>query len=305
MPEAQDTSRPGSTIQRPMDKPVKRPVDKPMPKGGDKTRQAKRPKKTNRNLPDAPEDRRFADPLVMEIVETWRQRQDLVRAQMKLTLQIKAICRRFTGGDKPEAERLYRSLHNGHTHPLAQDAALAIAPYRLARAPLENARKAMEKTLAKLAKDLPISHMADSIKGVNLNTLAAIVGEAGDLSAYPSVAGAWKRAGLAVIHGERQRRKSDADLAAEHGYSPSRRAVFWNVGEALFKAQGKGDTAGPYRVVYDEYREKIADRCDSDGQAHNRAKRYMLKRLLKHMTLEWKHVNRVADTDLGVIETDW
>ena len=43
------------------------------------------------HLPDA----RFVDPLIMQIVETWRQRQDMVRAMNKLTLQCKAILRRL------------------------------------------------------------------------------------------------------------------------------------------------------------------------------------------------------------------
>jgi len=244
--------------------------------------------------PQHGEDRRFADPLVAQIVETWRARQDMVRAQQKLTLQIKSICRRFTAGDKGEAEKLYKSMGNGMAHPMAEACHMATLPFFIARQPLEEQRKAYEKTLAKLGKELPIAHVCDDIKGVNYATLASIVGECGDLSAYPSVAGVWKRAGLAVINGERQRKKADKDAALAHGYSPSRHAVFWNVAAALIKAQGKEEDAGPYRRIYDERKAYERPRVETDGHAHNRALRYMLKRLMKDLTLEWRKVSAPA-----------
>ena len=233
------------------------------------------------------EDRRFAKPLVAQIVELWRLRQDMVRAQAKLTLQIKAICRRFTAGDRREADRLYASMHNGREHPAAEAAHAACAPLLLARQPLEASRQALEKELARMARGLPIAHVVDEIRGVNLSTLAAIVGECGDLSAYRDHSALWKRCGLAVIGGERQRRKADADAALEHGYSPSRRSVMWNVGEALFKAQGKGDAAGPYRRIYDARKEHELARCATAGHAHAAACRYMTKRLIRDLYRAW------------------
>ena len=232
---------------------------------------------------------RFADPLVAEIVETWRQRQDMVRAQQKLTLQAKSICRRFTEGDKTAAEKLYQAVTRGTDHPLAHMASIAVMPLIAAQRPLIDTRSAYEKQLGKLGKRLPIAHMADQIKGVNYNTLATIVGEVGDMSAYEKgVAGIWKRAGLAVIDGERQRKKA-GDAALIHGYSPSRHAVFWNVGGALLKAQGKDENAGPYRMIYDERKAYERPRVESDGHAHNRAMRFMVKRLLKDLWQSWKN----------------
>ena len=117
---------------------------------------------------------------------------------------------------------------------------VAIMPLLAASEPLERQRAVYEKELTKLGKELPIAHMADRIKGVNTKTLAVIVGECGDLSAYEKgIAGIWKRAGLAVIDGERQRKKASKEEALIHGYSPSRRSVFWNIGDALLKSQGK------------------------------------------------------------------
>ena len=235
----------------------------------------------------------FADSLIADIAETWRQRQDMVRAQQKLTLQAKAICRRFTAGDKGEAEKVYQAVLKQKEHPLAELAGKAILPLLLAQGPLKAQRATYEKRMAKLGKDLPIAHMVAEIKGVSTMTLATIVAEVGDMSAYEKgVAGIWKRAGLAVIDGERQRKKA-GEAALLHGYSPERHAVFWNVGCALLKAQGKiaedgTDNRGPYRVVYDERKAYERPRVESDGHAHNRAMRYMTKRLLKHLWMAWR-----------------
>lgn len=240
-----------------------------------------------------PEDRRFSDPLIAETVETWRMRQDMVRAQQKLTLQIKSICRRFTAGDKTEAEKLYRSMQNGQQHELALSAYAACLPLMTARVPLEEQRKAYEKSLTKLGAQLPIAHMADEIKGIGHLALAKIVGECGDLSAYATVSGVWKRAGLAVIDGGRQRRVT-GEAALLHGYSPERRSVFWNIADSLLKAQGKDDTAGPYRLIYDDRKAYEIAREIPLGHAHNRAMRFMTKRLLRDLWVAWRRSGRAC-----------
>ena len=213
----------------------------------------------------------------------------MVRAQSRLTLQAKAICRRFCGGDKKEADKLYRAIVKGTPHPRAAQATVAVMPLLAAAEPVEKQRKLYEKSLTKLGAELPIAHVANAIRGVSTKTLAVIVGECGDLSAYDKgVAGVWKRAGLAVIDGERQRKKASEEAALRHGYSPSRRSTFWNIADALLKAQGKEETAGPYRRIYDERKALERPRVESDGHAHNRALRFMTKRLLKDLWLEWK-----------------
>jgi len=249
--------------------------------------------------PEVPD--RFADPLIAVIREIWRQRQDMVRAQQKLTLQSKAILRRFTAGDKGEAERLWKAITTGTDHPLAASAAQAIAPLRAASEPLEEARHGYELELGRLGKRLPIAHMADRIKGINHGTLARIVAEVGDFTAYDKgVSGIWKRAGLAVIDGERQRKKADKEAAIRHGYSPERHAVFWNVSQALLKAQGTGEAAGPYRRVYDRRKEHELARAVPAYIAHARATRYMVKRLLRDLWREWRDLAKARVPDMKV-----
>lgn len=233
-------------------------------------------------------DLRFMDPLIAEIVEVWRIRQDFHRAEKRLVLQIKAICRRWCEGDKVEAEKLYRALTKGE----AEAGMMAlVSPLFAALDTVAKGRSDREKTLRKMAKDLPIYEWVSGVKGFGELGLAATVGECGDLSAYKSVSAVWKRAGLAVIDGGRQRRVS-GDAALEHGFAPERRAVFWTLADSLLKAQGKDEKAGPYRQIYDARKSYERPRVESDGHAHNRAMRYMFKRLLQDLTVEWRAMSR-------------
>ncbi len=232
-----------------------------------------------------PADARFVDPLIQQIVEQWRLRQDMVRAMSRLTLQAKAILRRICDGDKTEANRLYRSLSNGKDHELAGVARIAVAPLLMAREPLEITRKAIEKRLVIMAKELPIAHMVEETSGLGYPGLAAIVGECGDLSAYKSIAAVWKRCGLAVIDGGRQR-KVAGEAAIEHGYSPSRRSVIWTITDSLFKAQSRSE--GPYRALYDGWKVEELAKELTKGHAHNRAMRKVSKRLLRDLTVAWR-----------------
>lgn len=220
--------------------------------------------------------------IIAEIREQWRRRQAWHRAEKSLTLQAKALCRRLGGGDKKVADLIYAAAVGKGEHPLAAIALAAIFPLTEARDGVEKHRKLVEKRLLKLAKALPVAPWVESVRGFGLPSLAAIVGEAGDLSAYSNPAKLWKRMGLAVMgDGTRQRRIGGAD-AIEHGYSPARRSVAWNLGACIIKA------GGPYREVYDARKAYEADRVDTKGHAHNRAQRYAEKRLLRDLWSRWR-----------------
>ncbi len=273
----------GQTLGEYLEQPTS-PATKPM-------RTASASREPQNQMPnETPEtcDLRFTDPLVAEIVEVWRIRQDFHRAEKRLVLQIKAICRRWCEGDKTEADKLYRALTKGEADP---NMMALVSPLFAALDTVTKGRADREKTLRKMAKDLPIYGWVSGIKGFGELGLAATVGECGDLSAYKSVSAVWKRAGLAVIDGGRQRRVS-GDAALEHGFSPERRAVFWTLADSLLKAQGKDEKAGPYRQIYDARKAYERPRVESDGHAHNRAMRYMFKELLKDLTSEWKAISR-------------
>lgn len=217
-----------------------------------------------------------------EIREQWRRRQAWHRAEKSLTLQSKALCRRLVGGEIKEAGKLYDAALGKGDHDLSSVALAAIFPLIEARKTIDAHRKLVERRLAKLAKGLPVAPWVISVRGFGLPSLAAIVGEAGDLSAYANPAKLWKRMGLAVMpDGSRQRRVA-GEAALEHGYSPSRRSVAWNLGAVIVKV------GGPYRLIYDARKVYETERVATKGHAHNRAQRYAEKRLLRDLWIAWR-----------------
>lgn len=237
-------------------------------------------------------------PSIPTLRELHRKRQDFHRAEKSLTLQIKAVCRRLCAGDKGGADKLYTAVQKGADDAYAIMARDWVEPFMHARGHLESSRKLVEKNMAKLAKTLPIVAWVEEIHGFGIASLAALIGEAGDLSNYPTHSHLWKRLGLAVIDGGRQRNVSGVD-ALKHGYCASRRSVVWNIGQCVFKAQSQrvdketGEItaeAGHYRQVYDARKAYEADRVESKAHAHNRAMRYMEKRLIRDLWKAWRQV---------------
>lgn len=237
-------------------------------------------------------------PIIDNLREMHRQRQDMHRAEKSLTLQIRAICRRLCAGDKGEADVLYKAMEGKGEHEQAMMADVLTTPFKQARAILEGNRKEIEKRMEKAAKTLPVWSWVESISGFGAGSLAAVIGETGDLSNYATHSKVWKRLGLAVIDGGRQRRVSGAD-ALVHGYSPSRRSIVWNIGQCVFKAQSQrvdketGEIkkeAGFYRKIYDARKELELTRVETKGHAHNRATRYMEKRLMRDLWKAWNSI---------------
>jgi hypothetical protein len=221
--------------------------------------------------------------LIAEIREQWRRRQSWHRAEKSLTLQSKALCRRLANdGDKKEADIIYKAALGKGEHPMSTVAMAAMFPLVEGRKLIETSRKAVEKRLEKLASELPVAPWIKATRGVGILSLAAIVGEAGDLSAYSNPAKLWKRLGLAVMpDGTRQRKVGGAE-AIEHGYSPARRSVVWNIGACIVKA------GGPLKEVYDTRKLYEAERVATKAHAHNRAQRYLEKRFILKLWSEWR-----------------
>lgn len=88
--------------------------------------------------------------------------------------------------------------------------------------------------------------------------------------------------GLAVMpDGTRQRRVGGVE-ALDHGYAPARRSVMWNIGACIVKA------GGPLKAVYDARKAHEAERLATKAHAHNRAQRYIEKRFLRDLWVEWR-----------------
>lgn len=287
--------------------------------------------------------------IIDAIVERYKRRTSWHKAEKALTLQVKAIMRRILDNSKEranEASELIDKLKYdqlllamagqrdvGRKEQLGDDhmeVLHEIFPLLSARIIVKQHRAAVEAELEDLAGKLPIAEWFDheDQSGAGYGSLAAIIGSAGDLHNYPTVARFWKRMSLAVMPNGRQRPMRDATLAKEHGYSKERRSVTWKVGVSLLRVQtvtarkGGRNEPGPYRIVYDtrkeyeeaknaagDYAEQAAKRLSeanfdkktsaykaySQGKLpplhiHARCQRYMEKRFLRKLWAAWRQM---------------
>ena len=93
---------------------------------------------------------------LMPLIELWRQRQSWLQAEIRLTLQCKAICRRYVGGDKDAANALFTRIEKDNVNAAEKSAVIATMPLLQARDLINGHRIALEKQITKLASKLPI-----------------------------------------------------------------------------------------------------------------------------------------------------
>jgi hypothetical protein len=259
---------------------------------------------------------------VREIVTLHRLRQGMIKAQTKLILQAKASVRFATQSDDDFAsdeakaaarkrnDDLYSVLKKDPSHPLHAN----LMPYHAALDPLDLQRAIYEKEMVRQVKTLPVYAWVKSVKGFGDVSFATLVGECGDIGGFNSVSAVWKRLGLAVMGGNRQGapgKDATADDWIAHGYNAKRRSVSYCAREHVIGGMGK------WRPTFGEdvwanplltyYQQVFADRarveavkldmpvtqsakgCDSyKKHVSMRAHRYVEKRLIKHLYIEWR-----------------
>lgn len=270
--------------------------------------------------------------LIDEIVANHRQRQDVLRAELRLNNQIEAVYRRLTGLKTDERARLHKKassgigqyvddIHDGCADPaddseagddhvprvtqlvaaipdLAQFihaerlAAIHTAPLLEARQLLAASRRPLEKRMESLAGELPVWVWGHGVRGFGALGLAQIVAECGDLANYANPAKVWKRMGLALVNGERQGKRTDPEEALAHGYSPERRSIMYVIADSLMK----GNRDGEYRTYYLAEKERQREKLPDAPAAHidNRARRHLAKRLLRDLWRAWWALERLT-----------
>lgn len=163
------------------------------------------------------------------------------------------------------------------------------------RSPWDSVRREAEREMRRIARTLPAWSYVESIRGLSDLGLAIILAETGDLSLYQTKERVWKRLGLAVIDGQRQRRVSGDD-ALRHGFAPQRRAEIWSIcSDAMVRHQirsgtdgGQGYPVGIYGAVYYARKTATADR-EGWTLAHrdNDARRIMTKAVIENVWRVW------------------
>jgi hypothetical protein len=207
-----------------------------------------------------------ADAALLHVWSGWRMRTRWHKAEKSLILQGKAFCRGYCDGDKEKANALfdaafeaYVNAAKGKETPAADlplDASIALDPFFVSLKKFRDERERLEKNLSKVARSLPTYDWALAVPGFGAGSFLSIIGEATaveldgrmrTIGDYRTVAGLWKRMGVAIIGGERQRKKSDPDEALLQGYNPARRSSLWNIGNGLIGGMGRG-----YRALVGE-----------------------------------------------------
>lgn len=267
------------------------------------------------------QSRNASDPLT-QILFNWRIRQRWHRAEKSLVLQSKALLRSLCDGDKDAANAMYEKAYapfakkrrpDGYDpaeamiDAIGADVGFSLMPLLASVNQIEVRREALEKRLISYTKQLPVWAWVEPIPGFGALTLASLVGEAGDIGSYKSVSALWKRMGVAIIGGRRQRKVTNAEEALENGYSPPRRAVAYLLGQWLIMAGDKN----PWRALYEARKAYETPRCEAIAadpelvklysrsgkyapKAHinNRAARYMVKRVLRELYSAWRAIAR-------------
>lgn len=191
-----------------------------------------------------------------QIVELNRIRNDYLNEERSLTLRLRAITRQVAGGKGKPADDLYAALLKGNAPVPVQARCRGLLE---ARDIITAQKKEAERPMLRLAKELPCYDWMLEQHGFGALGFAQIVAECGDLSRYYSVKCLYKRMGVGLVDGQRQRKVKDAALAKRMGYNPRRRSMLHNIGESIVKA------GGPWREVYDERKAYVVARCAEKG----------------------------------------
>lgn len=260
--------------------------------------------------------------LIEAIKQKHRFRVDNHRAEKTTTLWMKAICRRLatppnvartlSSDELARAAALFDACEAARKGkqpevlpPRFEIAASHLASFFLMREHPKKLRKAYEKELRALARQLPVWPWVKATVGFGDLMLGQIVGEAGDLSLYSAPGKLWKRLGVGIVQGQIQRKTTDKELAIAMGYNANRRAIVWNLGECLVKAGGAYADLYRERKAYEIAKAvaqgltvieaaKIAKMKPTDRHAYvskghidRRAKRWMTKQCLVDLWLAW------------------
>ena len=248
--------------------------------------------------------------IVQELRELEGHRRNATKMQTRITNNTLAMIRRALGWQwdddesertkiNKEAEKIRKAIEAGHSSSDSQTRIPAsLAPFVIAsaeaRQPYDKLRDNCEKRMATLAAQLPAWEALKDIRGFSAKGLAAIVGEAGDLSNYPNHRHVWKRLGLAAYKGRAcsswrgaKDEKLSADEWTKAGYCPSRRSIIYAyIEEPLIRAKGE------FKAVYDRRRAQTAETHPDWSKMHsaNDARRVMSQQLIKRVWRVWNGV---------------
>lgn len=252
-----------------------------------------------------------------ELTDLNRVYSGLERAQTRLDLQVKAYLRNYLEHNKHEKlideegrtpaqikyakDKLIKEFYEEWKMAVISEPSLIVkilGPLLDAKAAIQPHREMYGKKLEQKAKEFPLWPWAENIKGLGAQSFGRLLGETGNISRFSNPAKLWKRMGIGIWDGKIQKKisskyhgsgkaETNKKIAIEMGFSPKRRALVYIIGDSLIKLNKDNKQDGFYRKLYLERKVYELTKVETLGHAHNRAKRYMEKRLLKNLWIEW------------------
>lgn len=187
---------------------------------------------------------------------------------------------------------------------------------------LEGAEQEMEAKVARLIKKHPVwKDYLKYVKGIGPRLGGLCIALIGDVRRFDNVAKLWAYCGLHTIDGKAVRRVK----GQKANWSGELKTTAWKIANSFIKA------GGPYRDLYDRYRQRIVERELNRGNAvysllksgkygaqewkgdkppdlkakpewtigriHNMALRYIAKMFLSHLWEAWRELEGVSVRD--------
>lgn len=272
---------------------------------------------------------------VIQLQELQVRRKFYIRVINRAKNSCAALARRYLGfqWDLPQKERdaiSERALRavtaaiagkpwDKELEPIAAD----LGTMRAMIAPAQEQRDVIEKEMKVLARTLPGAEFQRTVKGFGELALAVLVGEAGNLSAYPTDDKLRKRLGLAPFDGfaysSWRKKRGDRSLSEDEwtqaGYKPARLAeIFSCLTEPLFKHQWMGEKrsgveggkpVGRYGEIYAARRARTATSHPDWTPKHSQMDglRVMTQKLIADLWVAWREGDqlRIAEQSARTI----
>ena len=148
--------------------------------------------------------------------------------------------------------------------------------------------KSKDKAIVKKTNELPECEWWISHKGLSAKGLGLLTGDAGDIARFDKESQLWKRMGMAVIDGKRQRRVAgNAAKAIEHGYNSDNRATMFTIVSSLNMERNKECYADhPWFNLARDYKKRKLAEGDRPCVAEARANRRIGKRILRDLFIQ-------------------
>jgi hypothetical protein len=259
-------------------------------------------------------DRKHVDYICSQLMQIQRDRKRAIKMQRNINNSANAFIRNSLGFkvtlSEEERNAITETARKLRKHiERAEDIAAieicgqtiysnclaVLAHTKEATIPWDRQRLASEQRMIEIAVQLPVWSWVKNFRGVTAKGLAVIVGEAGNLSNYPTWGHLLNALSIGFVKGKRQGApgyEATPEDWIEHGYVPSQRGQIWEFLDfaMMFQQWQKGEIRGPYGA---HYARKLAEYRSRGFPAPGRAaRRYAAQRFIEDLWRAWRRTTQ-------------